>query len=167
MKIWAQCQGLFFCVRTNARSHIIDVNYPLHEHASPYSKLPRLITCTGNFSGSPGFSAMRYNDWLSDKIRTKFQGNGHKKAIHVDMKCPQSAHICLLTCRNATRGLDALVPALKTELQIKALEEATAFWGVKPLLPRAYVVQARLRKKIARPTPPSQQHSQRGQQQPS
>ena len=153
MKIWAQCQGLFFCVRTNAESHMIDVNYPLHEHASPNSKLPRLITCTGNFSGSPGFSAMRYNDWLTDKIRTKFQGNGHKKAIHVDMKCPQSAHICLLTCRNATRGLDALVPALKTELQIKAMEEATHS-GCETASAKNLCSASETAQKIARPTPP-------------
>jgi hypothetical protein len=52
---------------------------------------------------------MRYNYRLADKMWPEFQGDGYKKAIHIDVEGPHAACDWLLDHGNAARCLDALV----------------------------------------------------------
>ena len=97
---------------------------------------------------------MRYNDWLSDKIRTKFQGNGHKKAIHVDVQGPKATDCRLEVRWCGAQRLDTLVAAQRSETDgcgARLPNPVGKVRGAPPLLPGADVVQARLREELGYP----------------
>ena len=66
------------------------------------------------------------------------------------MKCPKAANTLLLMCRDAARGLDALISALKW-WEINMPEWGGWKRGATPLLPRTYVMQSRLCEKLSYP----------------